>query len=412
MNIKNNRSFVKGTILFLCLVILSLTLLNIATAQNKISTKDKTLSQIEKELYIFGLIKTIFGKTFIVEDWDGEDPIFYKINNKLAKEIRKHNKKFVFLKAEGLKETKYSKEISAIEILHISSKPEPNWKKAEVIKLNNLLIENGPNDRLILIQNPDTKRSVIYAVYGKKKLLGKLQSNKEKYLDAKCLVIHKPSDNSASYNKVAIVDEVYKIKDKADNELSGITDSEGKDGNIDAELVGTKWEKANTEYIFGKTEAGKNNILSITENWKSKSQVSYIVDDSYKNVLEGVSESFVVVEGRVITKNEYSKEILVTELLLKTNNPEFDWEKTEEEVFTAKVESGQDNNLALIRDWTSRSRVTYYIHGEKYGDFTNKIGNYVKVKCLVFINEPNKLTWTKHCIVADIIKIDTKPFKD
>jgi hypothetical protein len=398
--------FIKSIALFLCLIIISFALISLVSAQEKFRVREKT--DTDEVVYLYGAVKNIFGKVFIVEHWDGENPEFYRINNKLAEEIKDYSGKFALIKGKDIKESKYSKEISAIEILYISNKPNPDWGRANVMKFNNFLVETGPENRLALIQNPKSKESVMYAVYGKKILLKKLNDSKGKYVDIKCLVVTDDINNDFFQKKV-IIDEIYKIKDKPDEKLSGIDTIEDSE-DIEKNLVGTKWEDADIKYIYGKVTKGKDS-MSLIENWKSKSQVSYSVEVNYGKSLKNLDGKILMVEGKIIGKSGYSKEILVTDILLNTTKAEFDWDNVEEETFIGKVELGKDNKVVVVKDWTSRSRVSYYVYGEKESYLQSNVKNYAKIKCLVVQDETHSSVWTKHCIVADILKIDTKPFK-
>ncbi len=408
-NIRKHRYnfIIKSIALFLSLIIVSFTLISLVSAQENFRVRRKTVT--DEVTYLYGAVKSIFGKVFIVDNWDGENPEFYRVNNKLADEIKGYSGKFALIKGKDIKETKYSMEISVMEILYVSNKPNPDWGRANVMKFNNFLVQTGPDDRLALVQNPKSKESVMYAVYGKKVLLKKLNDSKGKYIDMKCLVLTDDVNNDFFQKKV-IIDEIYKIKDKPDENLSGIDTI--KDSNeIEKKLAGTKWEDADTKYIYGKVTKGKDS-MSLIENWKSKSQVSYAVEDDYGKDLKNLDAQILMVEGKVIGKSGYSKDILVTKILLKTTKPQYDWNNIKEETFIGKVELGKDNKVVVIKDWTSRSRVSYYVYGEKEDYLQSNAKNYAKIKCLVVQDETHSSEWTKHCIVADILKIDTKPFKD
>jgi hypothetical protein len=80
------------------------------------------------------------------------------------------------------------------------------------------------------------------------------------------------------------------------------------------------------------------------------------------------------------------------------NNPNSDQEIKIE----GKIEKGIDNLICIVKNWESKSRVSYYIYGKYKEELSKKIGKIVKVSGIV-IND--KSPWTKDFMVYSIIEI-------
>lgn len=256
------------------------------------------------------------------------------------------------------------------------------------------LIEIGKDKKVCIITNWESKSRISYYVYGE--FEKELEQNVGKYAKVTGLVKNGVNDPNPWSNKL-LVEEIIEISDKPiiANETQNLFE----------------WDKAKPEKIFGLVEISDKHI-NIIEDWESRSRKSYTVYGDFKDEINKYDGKYIFVKGKVLRHedNPFSNEILVTEMFVISDKPLPDWSETKEDTINGKIELCQDNMPCVIKDWESKSRVSYYVYGKHRKTIENNIDKYAKVKGLVAKEESeSNITWTRHIVVEEIIEISDKP---
>ncbi len=89
--------------------------------------------------------------------------------------------------------------------------------------------------------------------------------------------------------------------------------------------------------------------------------------------------------------------------------PEPDWSKAEETEIYGKIEKGMYDMLVISEKWDTRSKVSYYVFGEKVSQLQDKMGQFAKVKGLTPKRKDRLGEWRRRIYVKEILEITKKP---
>jgi len=82
-----------------------------------------------------------------------------------------------------------------------------------------------------------------------------------------------------------------------------------------------------------------------------------------------------------------------------------DWSSSERKTITGKIMRGNENRICIVQNWTSRSRVSYYIYGVNLEIFSAKINKFAQITGWVLKNPKITNRWSRKILVTSILKI-------
>jgi hypothetical protein len=188
-----------------------------------------------------------------------------------------------------------------------------------------------------------------------------------------------------------------------------------------------EWEDIVETTLFGLLEAGKGDTLFLQADHRIPGKAiiggagkkTYQITGETASKLMKKAGNYVFLRGKI--KEEAGEDsspgmgkdpgitwFLVTKILIVQKSATPNWKNTEQREIEGIVELGKDNQVCIVTNWESRSRVSYYVYGDQKNAIEKSPGSIVKAIGLVVVLENEETSFTKNIYIEKIISVKEK----